>query len=413
MPTLVERLWEGGGYGPRRDRTPFRYNAYVPDPIAELDPELPGATTEIVAQATAEVARLNADAGGVDLEALAGPLLRAEALGSSHIEGLRVSNKRLAIAAYEPASGDATATAIIGNVKAMEQAVAIGAAGRALTTDDLLTIHRTLLEGTTEARYGGRVRDEQNWIGGRPTSPWEADFIPPPETEVERLLADLVRFCNRDDLPAVVQAGIAHAQFETIHPFADGNGRAGRCLIHVVLRRRNLAPSFVPPVSVVLATNAKAYIGGLTDFREGRLADWCGVFAQAVRSSATAAEELARRIDALREKLLATAGEPRRGSAARRIIEGLPQYPVLSADTVAAAYGTAANSARRALNELQERGVLTPTRVGRRRGREWVCEPLFDLLDDFEFGLASPFSESQPRRQAPTRHLRNASRPKS
>ena len=142
--------------------------------------------------------------------------------------------------------------------------------------NDLLDIHRTLLAGTAEERYAGVVRTDQNWIGGRGLSPADATFVPAPEDRVRALLEDLVTFVALDDLPAIAQAAVAHAQFETIHPFGDGNGRAGRCLIHVVLRRRGLTPLFVPPISVVLAATGRRYIAGLVDFREGRVDDWIG-----------------------------------------------------------------------------------------------------------------------------------------
>src|SRR5204863_7533443 len=134
--------------------------------------------------------------------------------------------------------------------------------------------------------HAGRIRSVQNWIGGSSFNPCSAAFVPPPPDHVEALLADLCAFVNDDSLPAVAQAAIAHAQFETIHPFRDGNGRAGRCLIHVVLRRRNVTPMLVPPISVVLATNARQYIAGLVDFREARVDDWIGAFSDPVTASA-------------------------------------------------------------------------------------------------------------------------------
>src|SRR5207245_4929564 len=94
-----------------------------------------------------------------------------------------------------------------------------------------------------------------------------AAFVPPPPELVAELLADLCSFCNEDSLPAVAQAALAHAQFETIHPFVDGNGRTGRVLIHLVLRRRGLATRVLPPVSLILATLASDYIKRLTGFR--------------------------------------------------------------------------------------------------------------------------------------------------
>jgi Fic family protein len=342
-----------------------------------------------VSRATAALGELNAAGTGHDLEALAAPLLRAEALGSSFIEGLRASNKRLALAAYEPVAADVTARAVLGNVRAMEHAITIATQDGQFRLDDLLDIHRTLLEGTTEERFAGIVRTDQNWIGGRGLSPADAAFVPPPPDRVPKLLDDLVSFVNLDDLPAIAQAAIAHAQFETIHPFGDGNGRAGRCLIHVILGKRGVAPRFVPPVSVVLATNARHYIAGLTDFREGRSDDWIGTFADAVTNSAEATRRLWTQIDELLTELLERAGSPRTDSVARKIILGLPAQPVVSAETSSDRYSVTPTAARGALNRLEETGVLVPTRAGRRRDREWISEELFQLLDSFEHALGN------------------------
>ncbi len=401
LAQLVERLWQGSGYGGRRDRQPFRYHAFVPDPVGEWDGSIAGRAAEAVATATAAIARLQAAGTGHDLETLAAPLLRSEALGSSFIEGLRASNKRLALAAYEPLAADATARAVLGNVRAMERAIGTGTSQRPCGIDDLLDIHRALLEGTSEERYAGKVREDQNWIGGRGLSPRDASFVPPPEDRVPGLLGDLVAFINLDDLPAVAQAAIAHAQFETIHPFGDGNGRAGRCLIHVVLRRRGLAPLFVPPVSVVLATNAKRYIAGLVDFREGRVDDWIGVFADATTAAAEAALRLGQRIDDLLAELIERAGSPRTDSVARKIIAGLPAQPVVSAETAADRHAVTTTAARAALNRLEAAGVLAPTRVGQRRDREWICDDLFHLLDAFEHDLGQS-NQGSPARPAPS-----------
>lgn len=357
-PEFIDRVWEGSGYGARRDRRPFRYQAFVPDPVRDWDGPIAGRAAEAVAAATATVRELQSAGAGHELETLAVPLLGSEALGSSFIEGLRASNKRLALAAYEPPAADVTARAVLGNVRAMEQAVHIGPAQERFRVDDLLDIHRTLLEGTSEERYAGVIRRDQNWIGGRGLSPVDATFVPPPEGRVRELLDDLIAFVNLDDLPAVAQAAVAHAQFETIHPFGDGNGRTGRCLIHVILRRRGLTPFLVPPVSVVLAANARRYITGLVDFREGRTDDWIGIFADATETSAAAATRLRTQIDTLLADLTDRAGSPRSDSVARKIIRGLPAQPVVSADTAAARHDVTPTAARAALNRLQETGVL-------------------------------------------------------
>ena len=406
-PEFIERVREGSGYGARRDRRPFRYQAFVPDPIGDWDEPITGRAAEAVATATAAVRELQSVGAGHDLETLAAPLLRSEALGSSFIEGLRASNKRLALAAYEPHAADGTARAVLGNVRAMERAVDIGTAQKCFCVDDLLDIHHTLLEGTSEERYAGVVRNDQNWIGGRGLSPIDAAFISPPEDRVRDLLDDLVAFVNLDDLPAIAQAAIAHAQFETIHPFGDGNGRAGRCLIHVILRRRGLTPFLVPPVSVVLATNARRYITGLIDFRAGRTDDWIGIFADATAAAAGAATQLRTRIDGLLDDLIERAGPPRSDSVARKIIRGLPAQPVVSADTAAERYDVTPTAARAALNRLQETGVLVPTRVGRRRDREWISNELFQLLDAFEHDIGQADGNAARPAPPPTRPPRH------
>ena len=408
MPELVECIWEGTGYGARRDRRPFRFEAFVPDPIAEWDRPLAGRAADAVAQATAAVAQLQTAGTGDDLEALAGPLLRAEALGSSFIEGLRASNKRVALAAYEPLAADGTARAVANNVRAMERAVSLGVERAGFGVEDLLDIQRVLLEGTSESRFAGVVRTDQNWIGGRGLSPADATFVPPPPDRVPGLLDDLARFVNLNDMPAIAQAAIAHAQFETIHPFGDGNGRTGRCLIHVVFRRRALTPLFVPPVSVVLAASARTYIAGLTDFREGRIDDWIGAFADAVTASATATRLLWEQISLLLTELLQRAGSPRADSVARKIILGLPAQPIVSADTAANRYHVTPTAARAALNRLQDQGALVPTRVGRRRDREWISDELFKLLDAFEYHFARTDGQSSRPAPSPTRPPRKA-----
>jgi Fic family protein len=187
---------------------------------------------------------------------------------------------------------------------------------------------------------------------------------------------------------------------EIIHPFGDGNGRAGRCLVHVVLRRRNVIERVAPPISVVFAANAKRYIPGLIDFREGRADDWIGAFADAVATSARSATALGPAIDRLLGELVERAGSPRKDSVARRIIQGLPTQPIVSGESAAKAYGVTGTAARAALNQLQSAGILQPTRAGRRRDREWTSDELFQLLDAFEYNLGEP-EVGGPRRPAP------------
>ena len=150
------------------------------------------------------------------------------------------------------------AAEILNNIDAMEFAVDEAARAEELLPSGLCDIHRALLARSIGARGAGEVRDAQNWIGGNDYNPCGADYVPPPAEEVAPLLDDLCAFANDDLLPPLLQAAAAHAQFETIHPFEDGNGRTGRALVQVILRRRGLAPAFVPPVSVVFFAATRA-----------------------------------------------------------------------------------------------------------------------------------------------------------
>lgn len=402
MPRTVTLRWEAdpSSYGGRRSRTSFAYQAFVPDPIFGLAVSLPGETALLVSLAESEIRALNSGGTTGGLEAVGPLLLRAESVASSRIEGLELSQRSLARALFDPAAAKGTARAVAGNVRAMETAIRIGTQDRRLAVSDITEIHRALLSGTEDHDIAGRIRTNQNWIGGRLNSPLDAEFVPPPPGEIRALLDDLVAFIDRDDLPAVVQAAIAHAQFETIHPFADGNGRVGRCLIHVVLRRRELAPRFVPPVSVVLATNAKAYVRGLTDYRRGEVAAWCGSFAYSCRSAASGSGRLAARIIELQRAWRQRAGRPRRGSAADRIFAMLPSQPILNVATAHSAIGGSDEAVRLALNALERTGVLRQITAGR-YARAWAADELFEILNEYEHQLATPTRAEQPRRRAP------------
>ncbi|HZZ85990.1 MAG TPA: Fic family protein [Anaeromyxobacteraceae bacterium] len=324
------------------------------------------------------------------LEVLARRLLRAESVASSRIEGLVLSQRRLARAEVEEAdTRDETARSVLGNVAAMEEAVALGSVTRPLRPSDVLALHRVLMLATTTPQIAGELRDRQNWIGGNAYNPGRADFVPPPPELVKELVKDLVAFINRTDLPPVVQAAVAHAQFETIHPFADGNGRVGRALIHVVLRRRGLAPRYVPPVSLVLAADSKAYVGGLTAFREERAGDWILLFARALERAAAKASELARKLAELQETWRDRAGRPRRHSSAEALIVQLPAHPIVTVATAQKFLGRSKQAVNEAIAVLADKGVLRPVTLAK-RNRAWEARELFDLINEIERELAIP-----------------------
>ena len=349
-----------------------------------------------IVEATKALADLNGSSPRLaSLAALASNLLRSEAIASSRLEGLVLSHKRLARAAYAGdgrRSGDRRAAEILANVSAMERAVQLGTRAEPVGVSDIQEIHRTLLRFTFD-EIAGVVRDCQNWIGGSDYHPLDAAFVPPAPEHVEPLLDDLCRFIGREDLAPVAQAAIAHAQFETVHPFADGNGRVGRALIYTILRRRHESPRYIPPISLVLASEPKAYIGGLVDYRAGRLSDWCTLFAAATRSAAVQAGELSQRIEALQQSWIDRLGNPRRDSAVRQLIASLPAQPVIDVPAGQRLTGKSHVAIGTALGALEGAGVLR--RLNQRKwGRLWECDALLDLISDFERQLGGG---AQPR----------------
>jgi Fic family protein len=379
--TERERLWEPmlGGIGGKRARKPGRYRAFIPGEIADYDWTLDSATAEAIFEAERRWRELQSPSGSVGLDTVARQLLRSEAVASSKIEGLLLSHRRLAKAAAVP-SFDLTAQSVLANVAAIEAAYEFARSSEPFSVDALTAIHARLFASTPQDHLGGVVRDRQNWIGGDATTPVTADFVPPPEGEVPRLLEDLATFCNRVDLPPVLQAAVAHAQYETIHPFIDGNGRAGRALIGMILIRRGVANDVLPPISLILAGDSGTYVRGLTSYRYTPGTDWVDFFSGAMIRAADSSELLARQVAELKEQLLEAAGRPRAESAPRRLVEALPAHPVLTLATAQSITRLSDEACRRALNRLEQAGVLRETTAGK-RNRVWESVGLFDLLD--------------------------------
>jgi len=423
MAELLNLHWEsdlaGGGVS-RRDRRPCDYAAYVPDRLVGRRFVLDGDVAADVADAEAAIVRLNTEAVAlVDTEALARILLRAESVASSRIEGLVVGARRLlhaeVLGTMHERSTDVTAAEVLGNISAMLCGVERIGCGEAITIEVLLEVHRRLLADTRLQSHGGRLRQVQDWVGGSDYNPCSADYVPPPPELVPELMADLCAFCTSDDLPAVVQAAIAHAQFETIHPFIDGNGRAGRAIIHLVLRRRGLAPRAMPPISLVLATLARDYVGGLTASRyvgpsesaqaRGGLNSWIATFAGACTRAIADARAFEARAAGLQERWRERVGRVRADSATDLLLKRLPGAPVLTVDSAAELLGRSFKPANGAIQRLVEADVLRQITIGR-RNRAYEARDIIDAFTDLERQLASPAGDTRtarPARAVPSR----------
>lgn len=421
MAKLARRRWDSDLVGPgvaRRDRRSCDYAAYLPDRLEERRFTFDGDVAADLADAEVAIARLDAEATAlVDTEALARLLLRAEAVASSRIEGLEVGPRRLLHAEAARGAGDGvadvTATEVLGNIDAMRYALEAVSEGDDITVDLVLEVHRRLLAGTRLHEHAGRIREEQNWIGGSSYNPCSAAYVPPPPENVEELLDDLCTFCNNDSLPAVAQAAIAHAQFETIHPFVDGNGRTGRALIHLVLRRRALATHVLPPVSLILATWARSYIDGLNAFRyvgrhTGRAAHeglntWLALFASSCTRAVHDAFAFEGRVVEIERAWRERLGRVRANSATDLLLRALPGAPVITVDSAATLIGRTFQPANEAITRLVDADVLKQIKVGR-RNRAFEAPGIISAFIDLERQLASPGGNtrtSKPSRMVP------------
>ena len=362
------------------------YSSAVPAIISDWTPELP-------AELAADVTDASNDLVAFDLHAVAslgvedpalGPmasiLLRTESASSSQIEQLTASARQLALA--EIGEGDrANARTVVGNVRAMEAALRLA---DHLDVSSVLAMQRELLLAQPgEEEHAGVLRGELVWIGNRDTSgPRGAAFIAPQHTLVPAALDDLFAFAARDDLPALVQIAVAHAQFETIHPFVDGNGRTGRALAQAMLRSKGLATHVTVPLSAGLLTDTAGYFADLEAFRAGDAAPIVRRFASAARYASVTGRELvdalAAEFDSSRSKLAGL----RPQSAAWTVLPRLIAQPVVNARYLRMQIGLGEMAALRSLDALTTRGVLVE-RTGPARNRVWQHSGILNVLDSY------------------------------
>jgi Fic family protein len=352
--------------------------AWVPHLLASQDFEVSIRTARRTEQAIAAVR--TGGAASVRFEPLALLLLRAEGVASSFIEGLRTPLVDVAAAEVGDTSNP-TAAWVADNLAAVRQA--LDGAGRNLAIEDIHEWHRRLMgsTGRLPEEMVGAFRTAQSWIGG--SSPRDASFVPPPPGRVHDLMTDLVAFVNAEWVDPVTQAAVAHAQFETIHPYGDGNGRIGRILIGWILAHR-IGITVPPPFSVFIARDPGGYLAGLTRFRLGELDPWVDWLAAELLYSSEATQGLLERTEQLLVEWNDRIDDLRADATARRVLSILVEHPVVSSDLVAARVEVSERAARSALMILADRGILEPydrarDRPGRPR-RCWVASEVIAMV---------------------------------
>lgn len=387
---LERRTWQSDPtlIAPARFRRACAYDTFIPRRLIDLELSVPGDIAGLISAAESEIRALN-DVSIPTLDPFARLLLRTESIASSKVEGMHVDARSLARAEVELDTGrrvSRTVAEVIGNIDAMQLAIEDAIAEPRLTIDDIVRVHRALMQKSDRPGIAGQVRTEQNWIGGNDYNPCGAQFVPPPPELVPGLLRDLVEFCNDDALSPLVQAAIAHAQYETIHPHVDGNGRTGRALIQIILRRRGLAPHYVPPISVVLAANKERYIEGLEEYRSEGFSRWLEIFSTSAARSAQLASTYLREVANLQDRWrtrLERHGRVRRDAAAWQLIDALPSTPILTVAVGVARIHRSKPAVNAAVDQLVEAGVLAPISQSS-RNRAWEAVGLLDLLSQLE-----------------------------
>jgi Fic family protein len=363
------------GYTRRERAGTGTYYSAVPAEIADLRLDLPAGLVADSEEAAAEIARFDASSEHT-LGAITAVLLRSESSSSSQIEQI-TANARAIAEAELTGLGTGNAVGIVDNMRAMADAVD---RGDAVTIDGIAEIQRTLLERHSPGLVGWR--SEPVWVGGRGSTPVTADFIGPDHRRIAAALHDLVAFAGRDDLAVLPQIAIAHAQFETIHPFADGNGRTGRALVHLMLRTKQLARTATVPISGGLLVGKDGYFEALGAYRDGDAAPVIDEFNHAALRAVHHGRQLVARMQALRDTWRVTL-TARSDSSAWKIIDLLPAHPVIDAETVARHTGTHVNSVRRSVAPLVEAGILISSQHYKSHKQLYRAPAVLELLDDY------------------------------
>ncbi|WP_426517107.1 Fic family protein [Diaminobutyricibacter sp. McL0618] len=351
------------------------YQAAVPPMISDLPVVLSPDILALADDASRELTRFDAEAGPVAAP-FASILLRTESASSSEVENLTSSAKQVALAEIG-ASRSGNARLVVANVRAMKAAIILS---DRLDESAIIEMHEALLSDSAPAVVG-RWRDEQVWIGGGSVSPHSASFVPPHHDRVEALMADLIGFTRRTDVPVLAHAAIAHAQFETIHPFPDGNGRPGRAIIQAMLRAGRVTQNTTIPVSAGLLHDPDAYFGALDAYRSGAPDEIVGAVAEAAFAAINNGRKLVADIRAAADRWNAVV-VARSDSSVHRLKEYLLSQPVVNVKTVAGDLAVSEIAAAGSIARLEESGVLMRT-SGDSRNRLWQASEILDALDAF------------------------------
>ena len=446
MGRLVVMSWTAREWTPSdnarrpRDRWHGTYWAYQPFSLTRPEWRTDPTVAAEAGRVERRIRNLKFHDAAGKLEAVSRHLLRSEAVSSSYIEGLRSNPKNIVFEELKqlergtngsPDAGHPSVAAeVAASIAALTTAVQRLGTAENIKWGDIEVLQTELLPHLGTAG----IRERQNWVGGSEIHPGQAEFIPPSEDALVPAVEDLVEFMSGAAVGSLIQAGLVHAQFETLHPFADGNGRIGRALIHTVLVRGGLTDGSVLPISQVLLTRSDEYVAGLMAFRgiphgaelasdaepvrelsisEG-IDAWLRTFIAAADDAVDLASALRDELDEFERDARAMVADyaertgtriPRSDSTVWKMLDVLPKLPALTVDVAAQLTRTSGTSAHNALEYLAEAGVLERRSVGKGK-RGFVCNDIFELLNATQRKWASSRFDtriSEPNRPVPGR----------
>lgn len=356
----------------RRRRILPTYEAAVPLTIARRPVSLSPEIERRLAEVESAVTRFDQTQAsrGFDLPAL---LLRSESSSSSQIERLTSSVRNVALAELSD-KAPANARLIARNVEAMRKAIEIGSD---ISIRSICDIHDTLMRDTG-AEFG--LRDEQVWIGGTPYSPHDAQYVPPASNRVRTCLDDLVAFAQRDDIAPIAKAALFHAQFETIHPFTDGNGRTGRTLLHCMLASDEVLRHSTLPISAGLLHDVKPYMEALAAYHDGNLEPIIIRLADALELACVIGLRIGDDVTEVLDRW-EEANTDRKGSASLRLPALLVEQPVVNIAYIVSHLGISDRAARNLVETACERRILERTGT-ERRGVFYQATELIAILEE-------------------------------
>lgn len=310
-------------------------------------------------------------------------LLRSESSASSQIENLTSSVRNVALAELSD-KAPKNAKIISGNLAAMREALGIDV-DKKITMRTILKVHQKLIEPTKES-FGGEIRNEPVWVGGTPYSPHDAIFVPPHQDKIMDHIDDLLEFLERSDVNVIVKTAVFHAQFETIHPFIDGNGRTGRALLHKILRDENILLTVTLPISAGLLHDIDGYMSAIKSYQDG---DYLPIVEEildalelAIVIGELVTDDLEAVVSAWEERIT-----EKKTASIWTATNLLVEQPVVDADFFSDKLGITPRASRNLLNRLSEYGILR--RIGNsQRGVFYQADEIITVMEDVSDKIA-------------------------